>query len=339
MSDAHPSESPLDTVAETVGARVTGAFELLANETRLAILLALWEAKDPTPPFNEEADDALSFSELYDRVDIHDSGNFTYHLDKLVGLFVRKTDETYALATPAERIFSAVFAGSLTDPPSFEGEPIDATCYRCGSPVVVDYTDTRFVRRCTGCEGIWENPDWPPGTLVGAYRPPAALVNRSVEAWNRECNVRDYHRRASIMEGVCPDCSGTVTTTINVCGDHDTRDETVCEQCGSLWEVQTLFVCDVCKFAWITSAWGPIFTETAVLAFFYDHGLDPRSLFDVSFYSAANKEIFAAIERTDVTSEPPLELKVIVEIDDDRLEVTLNDAARVVGVVEEPTDD
>lgn len=79
-----------------------------------------------------------------------------------------------------------------------------------------------------------------------------------------------------MMEGVCPDCAGTVSTTFNVCEDYDTRDETVCEHCGLLWEVQTQFVCDVCKFAWITPAWGPIFTETAVLAFFYDHSRTAR---------------------------------------------------------------
>lgn len=339
MSNTHPSESHLDTFAETVGERVTAAFELLANETRVAILLALWEAQGPGPPSNQAFDDALSFSELYERIDIDDSGNFTYHLDKLVGLFVRETDGGYTLATPAERILSAVFAGALTDPPSLEGEPIDAECYRCGGPVVVDYTDTMFIRRCTSCEGIWQSLDWPPGTLVGAYRPPAALENRTVEAWNREGNVRDQHRRASMMEGVCPDCSGTVTTTINVCEDHDPHDETVCEQCGSLWEVQTLFVCNICKFDWITPAWGPIFTETAVLAFFYDHGLDPRSLFDISFYSAANREIFEAIKRTDVTSEAPVEMTVTVELDGDRLAVTLDDEARVVDVVEGPSDE
>lgn len=336
MADAHSSESPLDAVADTVGEWTIEAFEVLGNETRLAILLALWEAMDPGPPVAEPPGEPLSFSELYDGVDIGDSGNFTYHLDKLVGLFVRETDEGYTLTPPAERILSVVFAGTLTDPQSFEGEPIDAQCYRCGAPVVVDYTGTRFIRRCTRCEGIWQSPDWPPGTLVGDYRPPAALLNRTVEEWNREQNVRDRHRRASMTEGVCPDCAGTVSTTINVCEEHDTRDETVCERCGSLWEVQTQFVCDVCKFAWITPAWGPIFTETAVLAFFYDHGLDPRSLFDVSFYSAANREIFDAIERVNVTSAEPTELHVMVELDGDRLKVTLDDEARVVGVTEAP---
>lgn len=135
-----------------------------------------------------------------------------------------------------------------------------------------------------------------------------------------------------MMEGVCPDCSGTVTTTINVCEAHETPDETVCGHCGSLWEIQTIFVCDVCKFAWITPAWGPIFTEVAVLAFFHDHGLDPRALFDVSFYSASNKRIFDAIKQVNVSEEERRRLAVTVELDGDRLEVTLDEEASVVDV-------
>jgi DNA-binding transcriptional ArsR family regulator len=172
MNNSNTTESPLDAVAVTAAPQAADAFKLLSNETRLAILLALWEAEDPRPPFSEESDEALSFSELHDRVDMRDSGNFNYHLDELVGTLVRETDEGYKLTTPAERVLSAVFSGTLTDPPSFEGEPIDAECYRCGSQVVVDYTDTRFVRRCTSCEGIWQNPGHPSGTLVGGYRPP-----------------------------------------------------------------------------------------------------------------------------------------------------------------------
>lgn len=336
MADVNSSSSPLESVADTVGERATEAFGILGNETRLAILLVLWEAQDPSPSFSDSSEPTLSFSELYDRVEIGDSGNFTYHLDKLVGLFVREIDDGYTLAPPAERLLSVVLAGTLKDPPSFEGEPIDAECYRCGSPVVVDYRDTRFIRRCTNCEGIWQNPESPYGTLVWAYRPPAALEHRTIQEWNRDCNARDRYRRASMMEGVCPDCAGTVTTNTHVCEDHDSSEGAVCEHCGSLWEVQTQFLCDVCKFVWITPAWGPIFMETAVLAFFYDHGLDPRSLFDISFYSAANREIFDAIERVNVTSADPPKLHVTVELESDRLEVSLDEDLDVIEVTEQP---
>lgn len=341
MTDEEATDSPLASVAGAVGERTIEALEILGNETRLAVLLALWEAQDPGPPLSEKTESGLAFSELYDEVGYDDTGNFNYHLDKLVGPFVRETDEGYALTTRAEQILHAILAGTLTDPPSFEGEPIDAGCYRCGSPVVVDYRDSRFIRRCTNCEGIWESPEVPSGTLVVGYRPPAALENRTPQEWNRDCNARARHRRATMMEGVCPDCAGTVTTTVHVCDDHQTPDGTVCEGCGSLWGITSQFVCDICKFTWTTPVWGSIFTETPVVAFFHHHGLDPRDPFDVSFYSAANRSIFDAIEQVSIRSEDPMELVVTVALDGDRLEVTLDDEVSVVSVTERarPTDE
>jgi DNA-binding transcriptional ArsR family regulator len=58
------------------------AFAALGNEIRMEMLRALGDA-----------DGTLSFSELYDRLDAGDSGQFTNRLDKLLAHYVRKTDE------------------------------------------------------------------------------------------------------------------------------------------------------------------------------------------------------------------------------------------------------
>lgn len=58
------------------------AFDVLGNETRLGILRVLGEADGP-----------LSFSALFDRVDYDTSGNFSYHLKRLEGHFIRETDD------------------------------------------------------------------------------------------------------------------------------------------------------------------------------------------------------------------------------------------------------
>lgn len=71
----------------SVGEQATEAFALLGNETRLAILGALCERIDPV-----ESDVAVRFSELCDRVVTTDSGQFTYHLERLTGQFVESTD-------------------------------------------------------------------------------------------------------------------------------------------------------------------------------------------------------------------------------------------------------
>lgn len=95
MADTPSTKAPLEAVADTVGERTTEGFEMLGSNTRLAILLALWQAQDPSPPPSEQSDPDVSFSALRERVGIRDSGQFNYHLDKLVGTFVEQTDAGY----------------------------------------------------------------------------------------------------------------------------------------------------------------------------------------------------------------------------------------------------
>lgn len=70
----------------------TEAFDLLGDETRLAILRALADRQRAAPD-----DPALSFTELREQAGVADSGLFNYHLNQLVDQFVRATDEGYEL--------------------------------------------------------------------------------------------------------------------------------------------------------------------------------------------------------------------------------------------------
>ena len=65
------------------------AFALLGDETRVGILQALGETPDEPVPF----------AELQGRVGMRDSGGFNYHLGKLRGSFVRRTEVGEALAS------------------------------------------------------------------------------------------------------------------------------------------------------------------------------------------------------------------------------------------------
>lgn len=331
MVNIHESESPLDAVAGTVGERTTEAFKILGNDTRLAILVALWEAKNPGPPLSEPSEPVVSFAELRKRVGMRDGSQFNYHLTQLVGHFVRQTDDGYTLTKPGERILRVMIAGTLTDHAPLEDEPIDTECVNCGAPRVMDYRDGTLIERCINCEGAWHEPDDPPGVVAKIYRPPVGLEHRTPQEFQRHGNVWDRHRVHSTMEGVCPDCSGTVATTNHVCDDHDTHEGTVCKRCGTLFEIQTHFVCEVCKYEFTTPAYLPIFTELAVTAFFHEHGLNPDALLD----EFAWKVLHDAITHVAVVAEQPLEIEVTVELDGDRLDVILDDEARVTDVTEQ----
>jgi hypothetical protein len=163
------------------------------------------------------------------------------------------------------------------------------------------------------------------------YRPPAGLANRTPQEFHRHGKIWDRHRIHSMIEGVCPDCSGSVTTTLYVCDAHDT-DQTICEHCAMSFKIHSLFACDVCKNHWHTPAFAIIFTDTAVLSFFYEHGLDPLAPYD----DKAPGEIRDAI-RMAMREEDPLELEVTVDLDGDRLTVMLDDQGEVLDVSEETT--
>jgi hypothetical protein len=115
-----------------------------------------------------------------------------------------------------------------------------------------------------------------------------------------------------------------------VCDDHDSQNLAVCEHCERVHEVVARFVCDVCKSSMETGVWNTILTEVPVIAFFHEHGLDVKALEDELAYGT----LFDAVEAVSVRSEDPLEVVVTVELDSDRLVVTLDEETRVLGVTE-----
>jgi DNA-binding transcriptional ArsR family regulator len=320
-------DSPVEMVATTVGERTTEAFGLLADETRLAILLALWEAMDPIPP---PSGAGLSFSELRKRVGMRHGRQFNYHLGKLVGQFIEKTDAGYTLTTSAERILSVLLAGTLTDAPGFADEQIDAACMLCGTPTVVDYSNSILTQRCPSCDGVTQESTEPSGVIAREYRPPVGLANRTPREFVQDGKTWHRHRRHAFIERTCPDCSGTVTATVHVCDDHDSHNLTVCGHCDKVHEIDASFVCDVCKSSMRTGVWNTVLTDVAVIAFFYEHGLDTKALEDRLAYGV----LYQAVERVVVHSETPMEILVTVELDGDRLDVTLDDEARIIDVTE-----
>lgn len=327
MASRTESGSPLETATETIDEQILEAFEILGNEIRLAVLLALWEARDPSP--ESRYDTSLSYTEIRDRIGRLDSGNFNYHLNKLVGTFIEKTEDEYTLTLAALRVLSTVFSGWLGDYESFEGEPIDAECQQCGAKsVVIDYKGGWFTKRCTECPGQYSYPDLPSGLLAHLHRPPAGLINRTPQEFNRATNVWDRNRQRSVYQGVCPDCAGHISAEIDVCPDHDSGDGTVCDQCGSAFEVQPHFRCEVCKFE-TSGPWGsPPLSDSAVRGFFFDHGLDPDEL----YVENSQHILHEAVKDVNLLAEDPMRIQVTYELDGDQLEVTLDEDTRVIDV-------
>jgi hypothetical protein len=163
-------------------------FGLLANDVRVDILRALAE----TP------DDAVAFSDLYDRVAVADSGNFNYHLEQLRGSFVREADG-YELTLAGEQMVGALLAGTYTADAAVDQFELDWDCLLCGGRMTAAYREERAWITCGDC-GKGARFPFPPGSLEQFDRAelPAAFAR-----W-----LRTFVQRATT--GFCYVCAGRV---------------------------------------------------------------------------------------------------------------------------------
>lgn len=329
MTGAGSTESPLSVAASTGGTEVTEAFELLTNETRLAILLALWEAYDPNV-----AENALPFSALRERVGARHSGQFNYHLGKLEGMYVTKSESGYSLRPEGLKLVGTVIAGTGRGA-SLESSVIDAPCPLCGARTAVMFEDGWLYQVCTECEGgLGGTPGHPKGSLFGEPFPPAAVAGRSPE----EIFAAGVFRLLQVIEmkrgRLCPRCSGMVNQTVEVCETHDSERGAPCEACGHTTEVRVKWICSVCKYRGGSSPASTLISHPAVVAFYDDHGID--LWFDSHDFERA-KEVLGRIRshQNELISTDPLRIQVTVTVDDDELRLTIDENLRVLDTSEQ----
>lgn len=326
MSDANASGSPLEAATDTAGPDATAAFELLSNDTRLGILLALWEAYDPHTETS-----AVPFSALRKRVGVQDSGQFNYHLNKLEGPYVRKTDGGYVLQPTGLKLVGTVIAGTGRGG-TLERTVIDYDCDLCGAPTAITYEDGWLFHICTECDGgLGGMAEYPPGALFGEPFPPAALENRTTEEIFAAGVLRLLQVMAMKMGELCPRCSGLVERTVSVCEDHAPTAEGACEACGFPTAVRILWVCSVCKYRGGSSPAGAMVMHPAVVAFYHDHGVDLGSGVN-EFERAKGGLKLLRGHREELRSTGPLRVDVVVPHDGDELRLTLDESMNVVAL-------
>ncbi|MFB6296623.1 MAG: winged helix-turn-helix domain-containing protein [Halobacteriales archaeon] len=322
MSDSSPSRSPLEAVLEGVDTQAIEAFELLSHEARLAILLALWEAYDPSGEHP-----AVPFSELAERINYDSPGNLNYHLDKLTDHYVRKTGDGYHNTEAGNRVVRAVRAGAITRDVAFGPFDIDGLCPYCGAAAEVSYADTHIMARCTECTGTFiegeqparePHPEHSRGIITRQEFPPAGVQNRDPEAAVGAHLTRTGYLGFSMLAGTCPECAGRTRVSTTCCPDHD-AEAPACESCGRQYAAWTGMVCGHCRFAiGAPSRWLPI-RDPRIGAFFQERGVDVTPGFSMELWSALDR----ADER--IVSEDPVELAFTYRLGEDEL------PARVAG--------
>lgn len=328
MSDTERPE-PRHAAVHSPTAGVAEAFELLRSEGRLAILWALWEAFDPA-----DSPTAIPFSELADRTAYDSPGNLSYHLDKLVGRYVEKTEDGYLLSGTGREIVRAIVSGAMTSNVAFDPFEIDDPCPYCGGLVEVSYADNYIQARCRSCGGSY--PEAGPtvsdvarsarnGVITLCEFPPAGVRHRGPGDTLGAYLTRASHQAFSMLAGTCPACGGRTWSSTNVCEAHE-ADSAPCEACGFTYPAQTLLVCEHCKLRINAATRWLTLRDPRVGSFFQTRGVDVRSGFSM--------ELWSTMDRADVTVQgtDPVALSFRYRLGEDSLRVEVDDELNVTSI-------
>jgi hypothetical protein len=298
------------------------AFAVVGNETRLEILRSLSDADGP-----------VSFSDLREHVGMRDSGQFNYHLDKLVGHFVAQTDDGYALRQAGDRVIEAILSGAVTHAPEFDLTTIDETCHYCGSPVAVRYGEERVRIYCTNCEGGYarepsDAPDSPDeyGYLGSMLLPPAGVEGRTPEQAYRAAWTWANLEILAMASGVCPRCSADIDWTVDVCESHGGTDS-LCDDCGRRQAVLLSADCTNCNYGIGGGIFIAFATTTPLLAFLLKHDINPISP------DAADRHRMNRIHEDyseNVLERDPLKARFTATVDGDEFSLTIDEELNVI---------
>jgi DNA-binding transcriptional ArsR family regulator len=290
------------------------AFAILGNETRMEILKRLWESSGPS-----------SFAELRAKAAPDDRGNFSYHLKRLAGRFVKKTDDGYDLRLAGEQVVRAVLTGTITSSPNVSPMQTSERCVYCGAAVEMAYERDVISVRCTDCGGVVSG-EFPDGTYMHYQYPPSGLTGRTAEEAIDAAHVLYDAKVAPMMKGICPECASRIDLSHDVCASHHVDESGLCPDCESRYEVWTEFECTHCQYARRAVTWFAALNHPAVVAFYYDHGLEER--IPVRKLTWDNERFVNQISVTPVETDP-YRFRVTVPVDDETLTVRLDDSLDV----------
>lgn len=282
------------------------AIEALGDRRRLEILFALadreWERRT--------AGHAMSFTELYDEVDVDSTSQFAYHLKRLVGRFVTETSEGYRLTHAGDRIVRAVRSGLYESTPTFEAVDVDGACPFCReSELVADSHDERFVVRCAACDG----------TLLVDSFPRSQAANRSPSEVAESFGHRIWGSFVATRGGVCPVCYGRVDTSVD---SHEREGRTFHTITGT---------CRACRIVIHFPIEVPVAFHPVAAAFLWRHGV---SLFETPLWELLG-HVTSDDWTTEVESTVPLAARFEITLDDETLVLAMDDALTVTPVPDE----
>jgi DNA-binding transcriptional ArsR family regulator len=271
------------------------AFALLGHDIRLEILLALlahWDAVNTEPQ---------RYSELMRAVGMEDSGKFNYHLDKLRGVYLRKTGDGYVPTASATALYRAVLAHRPTETTDRTRLDPGIDCPECGAKLAGVYEREFFSLRCDSCDGT-----------VGTFTYPLPK-NGLAERTDREVLEAVYDRAREHVglarRGQCPDCGGATTRTVETSVITGT-------------ESPVHINCDTCTWTVRTGFMLPFLTDARVLAALSAVGVTVEECFPWELPDPT----------ATVTDTEPVQIDLVVMTDEGEVTITIDNKLSVRGI-------
>lgn len=231
-------------------------FGLLSDEIRLDILrtvaLAQHEEKKKTGVAS------LSFSTIYDRVDVDNTAKLSYHLGELTGTFLRKHDGGYAFTHAGEQLVRFILAENYRSPSDFGTIETEGACLFCGERALEAMVEDQFFMiRCSDCE----RPAF-------SYKiRPAQVRSHSVDTLIDTVIWELAGDFLKMRQGVCPDCAGRIETSV-----MDTDDVPTSEIVPASFAM--LSDCQEClRFLSFPLTHAPAYHPESI-SFHWEHGID-----------------------------------------------------------------
>jgi len=277
--------------------------QILGHKTRLEVLTAIYEAHGHFVPF----------SEIKERVSIRDSGNLTYHLDKLKRQFIDHDEQRgYTLRAPAKHALRLLAKDSLSRHHTQTVGSINDPCPFCSESLQFIYDESHTGRiECPDCETIFKRFSLPQSVIQEREPAAAAVV---VDARVRS----DFQLKVT---GVCPYCQGDVRSTLIPATEvsERVRQYDRDESDGSYIE----FTCDHCTAGFVNPAAMLLYTLPEAVSFFLDHGERLRS---IPFWWAFSWNADGGA----VVSEGGTRVQIAVALDDESFVATVDEQLQLL---------
>lgn len=273
-------------------------FGLLANETRIDIIRALWDEHDLDEAL---APEPVPFSTLKERVGVRDSGRFHYHLDQLVPRFVRHHDDGYTLTYAGGKIVGAIISGIYTETDETLGPIATGDCpdTSCDGAIAREYEKGHVVEECDTCDLRRTAPA--PPILVAAHeskRDPEVLQRFALTQLQK------------MTRGFCHLCNGPLDVKVDPA--HLDREQRADES------VRIVHECLECDAVSQTTAVSTVVDHPAVVSLLHDAGIDYR---DTVFGERPR-----GVDTTEtVLDDDPVRVEVSIAVEDDVLALVLDE--------------